>query len=126
MRLTEQLRRCQEHVIPLMALEGLAGLAAIACAGRSAPRAQPLGAATAHGAIDDADVTAQLERQFVGLIRAAFGQRRWHKAEAEGSRLNLQQAIALALTPDRRSAEVGRASTPSPLRRPRTALPHPA
>ena len=43
---------------------------------------------------------AQLEERFFSLARAAFGQQRWDAAEAEGSRLNLQQAIALALSPD--------------------------
>ena len=97
----EQLQLCEEHVISDSAAEGLAGLAAIASRRGDPHRAaQLLGAATAQGAIGDADVTEQLEEQFFGPARAAFGQRRWNKAQAEGSRLNLQQAIALALTPN--------------------------
>jgi predicted ATPase/DNA-binding SARP family transcriptional activator len=97
----EELRLCQEHVLPLVATEGLAGLAAIAIRrGDPDHAAQLLGAATAHGLIADADVMAQLEDQFFGPARTALGQERWSKAEAEGSALNLHQAIALALTPD--------------------------
>jgi predicted ATPase/DNA-binding SARP family transcriptional activator len=97
----EQLRLCQEHVVSETTAEGLAGLAAIASRGGDLHRAaQLLGAATAQGAIGDADVTAQFEEQFFGPARAAYGERRWNEAAAEGSRLNLQQAIALALTPD--------------------------
>jgi hypothetical protein len=97
----EQLQLCQKHMIPLAVAEGLAGLAAIASRrGDLDHAAQLLGAAIAHGLIADADVTGQLEEQFFGPASAAYGQRRWKKAEAEGSRLNLDQAIALALTPD--------------------------
>jgi len=97
----EQLQLCEEHVISDSTAEGLAGLAAIASRRGDPHRtAQLLGAATAQGAIGDADVTEQLEEQFFGPARAAFGERRWNTAQAEGSRLNLQQAIALALTPN--------------------------
>ena len=97
----EQLQLSQEHVIPLVAAEGLAGLAAVASRrGDLEDGAQLLGAAAGRGTIADADVMAQLEEQFFGPARAAYGQGRWNKAQAEGSRLSLQQAIALALTPN--------------------------
>ena len=100
----EQLQLCQEHVMPLVAPEGLAGLAAIATRrGDLEHAAQLLGAATTtgHRAIADAEVMAQLEEQFFGPARATYGDERWNKAEAEGARLSFEHAIALALSPDR-------------------------
>ena len=98
----EELQLSQEHVLPRPAAEGLAGLAAIASRrGQLKRAAQVLGAAAAQAPIADPDVTAQLEEQFFGPARAAYGERRWSEAEAEGERLNLNQAIALALTPNR-------------------------
>lgn len=73
--------------MPLVAPEGLAGLAAIAShRGDLRHAARLLGAATAtaHGVIADADVMAQLEGQFFGPARAAYGEEKWNKAEAEG------------------------------------------
>jgi predicted ATPase/DNA-binding SARP family transcriptional activator len=97
----EQLQLCQEHVLPLPASEGLAGLAAVVSRrGDLDHAARLLGAAAAHGLAADADVMAQLEERFFGPARAAYGEGRWNKAEAEGARLNLQQALALALTAD--------------------------
>jgi predicted ATPase/DNA-binding SARP family transcriptional activator len=97
----EQLQLCHEHVLPLVAAEGLAGLAAIVSRrGDLDHAAQMLGAATAHGVMADVDVMAQLEDQFFGAARTAYGEERWNKAEAEGARLNFEQAIALALSPD--------------------------
>jgi len=97
----EQLQLCQEHVIPLAVPEGLAGLAALASrCGDLEHAARLLGAGTAHGLTGDADVMAQLEEQFFGSARAAYGEERWKKAETEGARLSLEQAIALALSPD--------------------------
>jgi len=97
----EQLQLCQEHVLPLVAAEGLAGLAAVVSRrGDLDHAARLLGAAAARGLIADADVTAQLEEQFFGPARAAYGEERWNKAEAEGARLNFEQAFALALSPD--------------------------
>jgi predicted ATPase/DNA-binding SARP family transcriptional activator len=99
----EQLQLGREHVMPLVVPEGLAGLAALATRhGDPDHAAQLFGAATAtaHGVIADADVMAQLEEQFFGPARAAYGEERWNKAEAEGARLNFEQAIALALSPD--------------------------
>ena len=101
--LSEHLRLCQKNGISDTTGEGLAALAAIASVRGDPQRAaQLLGAAIAthHGPIADADVMAQLEERFFGPARAAFGQRRWNNAEAEGAGLNLQQAIALGLTPD--------------------------
>jgi predicted ATPase/DNA-binding SARP family transcriptional activator len=98
----EQLRLCQEHVIPLAVPEGLAGLAAVASRrGDLEHAARLLGAGTAHGPTSEADVAEQLEEQFFGAARAAYGEKRWKKAEAEGAGLNLEQALVLALTPDR-------------------------
>jgi hypothetical protein len=96
----EQLQLCQEHVIPLPAAEGLAGLAAIA--GRRGDlehAAKLLGAGAAHGLLADSDVMAQLEEQFFSPARAAYGEERWKTAEAEGARLSLQQALTLGLKP---------------------------
>jgi hypothetical protein len=96
----EQLQLCQEHVIPLAVPEGVAGLAAIASR-RGDPEhgARLLGAATAHGLAADVDVTSQLEQQFFGPARGAYGEERWKETEAQGTRLSLEQAIALALSP---------------------------
>jgi predicted ATPase/DNA-binding SARP family transcriptional activator len=97
----EQLQLCQEHVFPLVASEGLAGLAAVVSRRGDLHHAALLhGAAAARGLIADVDVTAQLEEQFFGPARAAYGEERWNKAEAEGARLNFEQAVALALSPD--------------------------
>jgi hypothetical protein len=97
----EQLQLSQDHVLPIVAAEGLAGLAAVVSRrGDLDHAARLLGAAAARGLIADADVTAQLEEQFFGPARAAHGEERWNKAEAEGARLNFEQAIALALSPD--------------------------
>jgi hypothetical protein len=88
-------------VLPHVAAEGLAGLAAIVSRrGDLDHAAQLLGAATGHGVMADVEVMAQLEEQFFGPARAAYGEERWNKAEAEGARLNFEQAIALALSPD--------------------------
>jgi tetratricopeptide (TPR) repeat protein len=97
---TEQLRLCQERVISQTAAEGLAGLAAIASRrGDPEHAALLLGAATVQGAIADADVTAQLERRFFAPARSAYGERHWSEAQAEGARLNFEQALTLALSP---------------------------
>ncbi len=97
---SEQLQLCQEHVLLLVAAEGLAGLAAVVSRrGDLDHAARLLGAAAARGLIADADVAAQLEEQFFGPARAAYGEERWNRAEAEGARLNFEQAIGLALSP---------------------------
>jgi predicted ATPase/DNA-binding SARP family transcriptional activator len=97
----EELQLCRQHVLPHVAAEGLAGLAAIVSRrGDLDDAAQLLGAATGHGVMADVEVMAQLEEQFFGPARAAYGEERWNKAEAEGARLNFEQAIALALSPD--------------------------
>jgi predicted ATPase len=58
----EELQLCQEHVIPLVAAEGLAGLAAVVSLRGDLDHAgRLLGAAAARGLIADADVAAQLE-----------------------------------------------------------------
>ncbi|HET8820563.1 MAG TPA: BTAD domain-containing putative transcriptional regulator, partial [Thermoleophilaceae bacterium] len=97
----EGLLLCREHVIPLAVPEALAGHAALASRrGDFEHGARLLGAGAAHGVLADADVMAQLEEQFFRPARAAYGEERWKEAEVEGARLSLQQAIALALSPD--------------------------
>jgi tetratricopeptide (TPR) repeat protein len=94
----EQLRICREHVL-WVAAEGLSGLAAIA-ARRDDPKlaARLLGAATAIGPWDaDADVGDALEQQFFAPARRSYGEPRWSKADASGSRLSFEEAIDLAL-----------------------------
>jgi predicted ATPase/DNA-binding SARP family transcriptional activator len=96
----EQLPICREHVL-WVAAEGLAGLAALA-ARRDDPEhaARLLGAATAVGPWDaDADVGAALQQQFFEPARQRYGEQRWSQAYAAGSRLSLEEAIDLALTP---------------------------
>jgi predicted ATPase/DNA-binding SARP family transcriptional activator len=96
----EGLHLCREHVILLAVPEGLGGLAALAShRGDPAHGARLLGAGRAQGSIGDADVMAQLEEQFFGPARAAYGEESWNTAEAEGARLNFEQAIDLALSP---------------------------
>jgi predicted ATPase/DNA-binding SARP family transcriptional activator len=97
----EQLQLCGQHVLPHVAAEGLAGLAAIVSRrGDLDHAAQLLGAATGLGVMADVEVMAQLEELFFRPARTAYGEERWNKAEAEGALLNFEQAIALALSPD--------------------------
>jgi predicted ATPase/DNA-binding SARP family transcriptional activator len=96
----EQLRLCRELVIPWLAPEGLAGLAAIATRhGELERAARLLGAATAHGPIGDADVIAQLERDFFAPVRERHGDRQWHEAQTAGAELTFTDAIDFALHP---------------------------
>jgi hypothetical protein len=109
----EQLLLCREHVLPHVAGEGLAGLAAVVSRRGDLDRAaQLLGAATRLGMMADVEVMAQLEEQFFAPARAAYGEARWNKAEAEGGQLNFEQAIALALSPDHSQSSM-RKSAPS-------------
>jgi predicted ATPase/DNA-binding SARP family transcriptional activator len=94
----DQLRICREHVL-WVAAEGLSGLAAVA-AQRDDPKhaALLLGAATGIGPWDaDADVGDALEQQFFEPARQHYGERRWSKQHAAGTRLSLEEAIDLAL-----------------------------
>jgi hypothetical protein len=85
-------------VIPWLASEGLAGLAAIAARRADLDRAaRLLGAATAQGPIGDADVIAQLERDFFAVARDRHGDREWREAHTAGAGLSLADAIDLAL-----------------------------
>ena len=94
----EQARLCVELVAPWLASEALGGLAAIAtCRDEPERAARLLGAASMHGAIGDTDVTRELEEAFFVSARARCSERRWSDAYAAGRRLNLQEAIALAV-----------------------------
>jgi predicted ATPase/DNA-binding SARP family transcriptional activator len=97
----EQLRICREHVL-WVAAEGLSGLAAIAARqGDPKHAARLLGAATGIGPWDaDADVGEALEQQFFEPARLSYGEARWSKAHASGSRLSLEEAIGVALGPE--------------------------
>ena len=91
----EALRLCREHVLTPIAAEPIGGLAAIASRRGDPERAaRLLGAATALGPVGDADVTAQLEERFFASARDT---EHWTHAHAEGARMGLEQAIALAL-----------------------------
>jgi hypothetical protein len=94
----QQLRICRQVVIPWLASEGLAGLAAIT-AHRGDPdrAARLLGAAGAHGPIGDADVIARLEREFFAPARRSFGDQPWLRAHAAGAKLEFVEAIDSAL-----------------------------
>jgi predicted ATPase/DNA-binding SARP family transcriptional activator len=94
----EQLRICREHVL-WVAAEGLSGLAAIAARqGDAKHAALLLGAAAGIGPWDaDADVGAALEQQFFEPARRSYGEPGWSKAHTSGSRLSLDEALAVAL-----------------------------
>ena len=94
----EQLQVCRQVVIPWLASEGLAGLAAIT-AHRGDPdrAARTLGAASAHGPIGDADVIARLEHHFFAPARQSFGDQPWLRAHAAGAKLEFVEAIDSAL-----------------------------
>jgi predicted ATPase/DNA-binding SARP family transcriptional activator len=94
----EELRLARELVIPWLASEGLAGLAAIASAHDDLDRAaRLLGAATATGPLGDVDVATQLERKFFAAARERHGHDRWSDGRAAGSTLTFTDAIAVAL-----------------------------
>jgi hypothetical protein len=99
----KQLRLCREHAVHHAAPLGLAGLAAIAAFQEEDERAACLlGAATAIGPVDDADVVAQLNDRFFTPARGRLGKRDWDEARAAGAHLSLEQAITLALAPGSR------------------------
>jgi predicted ATPase/DNA-binding SARP family transcriptional activator len=94
-----QLRICRRLVIPWLASEGLAGLAAIATRNGEPDRAaRILGAAAAHGPIDDDDViVTRLEREFFAPARQRHGDRPWQQARTAGAELPFSDAIDFAL-----------------------------
>jgi predicted ATPase len=95
----EEVRLCREHVLTHLAAEGLGGLAAIATRRGDPERAaRLLGAATAIGAVGDADVEPQLEEQFFGPARLRT--RHWSEAYAAGAEMGFEEAIAFALSRD--------------------------
>jgi predicted ATPase/DNA-binding SARP family transcriptional activator len=94
----KELRLCQELVIPWLASEGLAGLAAIASREDDLDRAaRLLGAATATGPLGDVEVTAQLERDFYAAARERHGERQWNEGQAAGAELDFADAIEVGL-----------------------------
>ena len=93
-----QLRICRELVIPWLASEALAGLSAVASRRDDLERAaRLLGAATATGPIGDADVIAQLERDFFAPARERHGDRQWGECHTAGAELSFADAIELGL-----------------------------
>jgi predicted ATPase/DNA-binding SARP family transcriptional activator len=94
----QQLQICRGLVIPWLASEGLAGLAAIATRhGKPDRAAQILGAAAAHGPIGDPDVIARLEHEFFAPARQRHGDGPWRQAHTAGAELAFIDAIDLAL-----------------------------
>jgi predicted ATPase len=94
----EELRLARELVIPWLASEGLAGLAAIASAHDDLDRAaRLLGAATATGPLGDVDIATQFEREFFAAARERHGNARWSEGLATGGALTFTDAVALAL-----------------------------
>ena len=94
----EQLRICREYVF-WVAAEGLSGMAALAA--WRGDMEHVLGAATIIGPWDaDADVGAALQKEFFEPARQLYGERRWSEAYTAGSRLSLEEAIDLALSPE--------------------------
>jgi hypothetical protein len=96
----EQLRLSREHAwTSHLVAEGMAGMAGIAAHQADAERAaRLLGAATTAGTYGDADVMSHFERHCFGPARAAYGEKRWNEAQAAGSRMSLEQALAYALS----------------------------
>jgi len=93
-----ELRICHELVIPWLASEALAGLSAVASLHDDLERAaRLLGAATASGPIGDAEVIAQLERDFFAPARERHGDRQWGECHAAGAELSFADAIELGL-----------------------------
>jgi hypothetical protein len=45
----------------------------------------------------DPELMEQLEQQFFGPARAAYGEQRWNEAQAAGAELSFEEAIAFAL-----------------------------
>jgi len=101
----EGLRLCREHVVRHLAAEGVGGLAAVA-ARRGDPEraARLLGAATALGAVGDADVNAQLEERFFAPARRAPN---WNDAYTVGAQMGFEEAIAFALAGNAESRRPG-------------------
>jgi hypothetical protein len=94
----QQLRICRRLVIPWLASEGLAGLAAIATRHGELDRAAHiLGAAGACGPIGDADVVARFEREFFDPARRRYGDEPWQRAHTAGAERALADAIDFAL-----------------------------
>jgi predicted ATPase len=93
----QQLDICLRLVIPWLASEGLAGLAAIAAREGDLERAaRVLGAAGAHGPIGDAEVIARLERDFFAPAQESLGDELWRRSHAAGAGLGLADAVDLA------------------------------
>jgi hypothetical protein len=100
----EQLEHCQDLDFHGWMSQGFAGLAAIAVQqGDDERAARLLGAATATGHIDDPDVVTQLDTRFFSPARARHGAPAWDQTRALGAEMTLEQALALALSPERPS-----------------------
>jgi hypothetical protein len=95
----EQLRACRELVIPPVAFEGLAGLAAVAVLAGDVDRAARLwGAAAAHRFGEPRDaVDARLEATFLDAARARCDTDAWEAGVPEGAALRFDDAIEYAL-----------------------------
>ena len=97
-RFAEEVRLARLHGLAWIASEGIAGLAAIAARQGDADRAaRLLGAAEslANVLIDRGGM--RLEKEFFSPARERIGERRWDAAHAEGARLDLDEAVSLAL-----------------------------
>jgi predicted ATPase/DNA-binding SARP family transcriptional activator len=94
----EHLRLCRESEFVDDAPTGLAGLAATAASAGEDDRAgRLLGAATALGPMNDAEVMVQLEERFFAPARARLGEQAWNEARRAASAMSADDAIAFAL-----------------------------
>jgi hypothetical protein len=112
----EELTLSRELVIPLVAGEGLRGLAAVAVHLNDLPRAARLvGAAATHTyEHNDGDtVQSRLDTAIFEPARLRHGEAAWDAASREGATLGLTDAIAYALE------EAGSPRSPPPMRRQR-------
>jgi hypothetical protein len=96
----EELMLSRELVIPLVASEGLRGLAAVAVSQGDLPRAARLvGAAATHTyeRLDGDAVQSRLDTAVFQPARRHHGEAAWDAASREGAALSLRDALAYAL-----------------------------
>jgi len=97
-RFAEEIRLARTHGLSWIASEGLAGLAAISARRGEVERAaRLLGAAESLAEVLRDPAGLKLEREFFAPARERIGATHWEALHTEGARLDLDEAVSLAL-----------------------------
>ena len=97
-RFAEELRLSREHGLAWIASEGIAGFAAVAARrGETERAARLLGAAESLANVLGDAGGARLEQEFFSPAREQLGEKGWRAAYADGARLDIDEAVSLAL-----------------------------